>query len=406
MTPSRRRWFPTQCLAAGLASCAGLAGFAQAPPSGYQSELAAARAEIVRTACLTIRDLDLGDPHPGKNNFVTIASNSCNDTLTLGLDLRAVPGFWLSPSVQGQFLFPLAPHQERQIQAEYEFVRLSAEATLRLRFFFPEVRPGGVTQFGRPFFERKYALGRHNPADDFELDKLFEMRATDHFVVYCSRSLALGSKLDAVAGEREAAYRRISELLGVSAVEPIRLVFYADAASKTRDTGDTGDGSGYDDTIIEVYGKVDPFHELTHVLADRWGDPPALFNEGLAVYVSERMGADALKDLGSPGMKVDDAVAAHRLQGHFIPLDTLFAFSDIGPEASQPDISYPEAASFVKFLISRYGLERFHQAYRTLQNTSAVEGIRKNKEEFRAIYGRLPAEMEADWLATQTPRAQ
>jgi len=282
-------------------SCGAAIRFGQTSATGYRSELAAARGEVVETGRLTIRNFDLGDPHPGKNLFAAVAKNDSTETVTLGLDLRAVPGFWLAPNVQSQYLYPVAPHQERQVSGEYEFSRLSAESVLRVRFFFPKVGDNGVTELGKPFFEKKYAVGLANPADDFDLSKLFGNRTTEHLVVYWARSLGTNASLDAEVARREAAYRRISQILGVASPQPVRLVFYADAASKTRDTHHTGDGLAYDDTIIEVYGKVDPFHELTHILARQLGDPLAMFNEGVAVYVSEWMGADALNAPGLAG---------------------------------------------------------------------------------------------------------
>ncbi len=110
------------------------------------------------------------------------------------------------------------------------------------------------------------------------------------------------------------------------------------------------------------------------------------------------MCADALKALGSLGKKLDEAVLAHRKEGKFIPLDKLFAFSDIGPEESQPTVSYPEAASFVKFLIAKYQLEKFRQAYKSLENSDDTATIHKNQQVFREIYGKLPSELEPEWL--------
>jgi len=377
---------------------AAIFGFGQSPSNDYRSELAAARAEVIQADSLTISGLDLGEPHPGKNVFTAVVKNKSTNEITLGLDLRAVPGLWLRRNMQAQFLFPVGPHWERQIQGEYEFVRMSEDATLRVQFFFPEVKAGGVTEFGKPFFEKTYAVGRNNPAVDFNEAKLFEKRATEHFVIYCARSLGTGANLDAIAEQREAAHRKISEMLGTTDPEPIRLVFYSDPETKTRDTSHTGNGLAYDHTIIEVYGTIDPYHEMTHILAARLGDPPAMFNEGLAVYISEQMGADALKGLGSPGKKVDEAVKAHRSQGEFIPIDKLFTYTDIGPEGTQPAISYPEAASFVKFLISKYGLEKFRQGYGSFQNADDAAAVQKNKESFRAIYGKFPGELQAEWL--------
>ena len=41
-------------------------------------------------------------------------------------------------------------------------------------------------------------------------------------------------------------------------------------------------------TIVEIYNKaqkLDPYHETVHVLMRSFGSPPALFNEGFAVYM-------------------------------------------------------------------------------------------------------------------------
>jgi hypothetical protein len=372
----------------------------------YLSELAAARQEVIQTETLTIQKLELGEPHPGKNRFTALVKNKTNQLLTLGLDLRTEPGVWPS-GWQRQFLFLVWPAGEREIEEEYEFTHLSPEASLRVRFFFPQVTAGGVTQYGDFFFQKKYLVGKGNKAVDYDLSQRFQERDSEHFRIYFFPSSLAARDASAIAAQRESAFRKISELLGVVYPEPVRLFFFPDGETKRRDTGHTGDGWAFDGTIVEVYNeqtKLDPYHELTHILAGRLGSPPALFNEGFAVYVSELMGADALKALGSPGKKVDEAVVAHRNEGKFIPLDKLFAFSDIGPEESQPTISYPEAASFVKFLIANYQLEKFRQAYKSLENSDAAATIHKNQQTFREIYGKLPSELEPEWL--NSPRGE
>jgi hypothetical protein len=375
-----------------------IAGFGQT--GDYLSELAAARQEVIHTETLTIQKLELGEPHPGKNRFTALVKNKTNNTVTLGLDLRTEPGIWPS-GWQRQFLLLVWPGGEREIEAEYEFSHLTPQATLRVRFFLPQVAAGGVTQFGDFFFQKKYSVGRGNKAVDYDLSQRFLERDSEHFRIYFFPSSLAARELSAITAQRESTFQKISELIGVAYPEPVRLFFFPDGETKRRETGHTGDGWAFDRTIVEVYNeqtKLDPYHELTHILAGRLGDPPALFNEGFAVYVSELMGADALKALGSPGKKVDEAVVAHRSEGKFIPLDKLFAFSDIGPEESQPTISYAEAASFVKFLIAKYQLEKFRQAYKSLQNSDDEATIHKNQQAFRAIYGKLPSELEPEWL--------
>jgi hypothetical protein len=375
-----------------------VAGFGQT--RDHLSELAAARQEVIQTETLTIQKLELGEPHPGKNRFTALVKNKTNQILTLGLDLRTEPGVWPS-GWQVQFLFLVWPAGEREIEAEYEFSHLTPEASLRVGFFFPQVAPGGVTQWGGNFFQKKYFVGKGNRAVDYDLAQRFLEHDSEHFRIYFFPASLAARDVSAIAAQRESAFRKISELLGVAYPEPIRLFFFPDGETKKRETGHTGDGWAFDRTIVEVYNeqtKLDPYHELTHILAGRLGNPPALFNEGFAVYVSELMGADALKALGSPGKKVDEAVVAHRNEGKFIPLDKLFAFADIGPEESQPTISYPEAASFVKFLIANYQLEKFRQAYKSLENSDNPATIHKNEQTFRQIYGKLPSELEPEWL--------
>ena len=367
----------------------------------YSAELAAAQQEVIQTDSLIIRKLDFGEPHPGKNRFTALVKNKTDKTLTLGLDLRAEPGVW-PYGWQVQFLFLVWPQGEKPIEAEYEFRHLTPEATLRVRFFFPEVAAGGVTQFGDPFFQKKYSVGVGNRAVDYDPSQRFQEFASQHFHIYFFPDSLAARDHTSIAAQRESAFRKISELLGVNDPEPVRLFFFPDSETKTRDTGRTGDGWAFDRTIVEVYNeqtKLDPYHELTHILAGRLGDPPALFNEGFAVYVSELMGADALKSLGSPGKKVDEVVVAHRKEGKFIPIEKVFTYTDIGPDESQPFVSYPEAASFVRFLIEKYQLEKFRQAYRSLENSEDPANVRKNEQTFRTIYGKLPSELEPEWLS-------
>ena len=366
----------------------------------YLSEVAAARQEVIQTEALTIQKLDLGDPHPGKNHFSALVKNKTDKVLTLGLDLRAEPGVW-PYGWQAESLFLVWPQGEKQIEVEYEFKHLTPESTLRVRFFFPEVAPGGVTQIGAPFFQKKYFLGQGNTAVDYDPSQRFQEYSSEHFRIYYFPASIAARDHNSIAAQREAAFRKISELLGLADPDPVRLFFFPDGETKEHDTGHMGVGWAFDRTIVEVYNeqtKLDPYHELTHILAGRLGEPPALFNEGLAVYVSELLGADALKTLGSPGMKVDEAVVAHRKAGKFIPLERLFAFTDIGTDETQPTISYPEAASFVKFLIAKFQLEKFRQAYKSLENSDDPATVDKNQQTFRGIFGKLPSELEPGWL--------
>jgi hypothetical protein len=375
-----------------------LLGQSKAP--NYLSEVESARKESIKTDSVSIQSIELGEAHPGRNHFSALATNSTNDIVIVGLDLRADGGL-LVQKHQEQFVFLIYPHEQKKLEAEYEFPHLWPDATLRVRFAFPEVGKNGVTEIRNYFFNKSYSVGAGNKAVDFDPAK-FQKANSPHFEVFCFPDSLASKELGSILKERELGFQKISATLGMTYSQPVRLFLFPDAASKRDVTGHTGDGLAYDNNIVEVYNektKLDPYHELTHIIAEQLGDPPAAFNEGLAVYMSESLGADALKNLGSPGKTVDEATVAARSQGKIIPLETLITFTDIGPEESNPQVSYPEAASLVKFLIKSYGLEKFRLAYSSLKNADDPKGVEANRQTFKRIYGAFPQEIERAWLA-------
>jgi hypothetical protein len=128
-------------------------------------------------------------------------------------------------------------------------------------------------------------------------------------------------------------------------------------------------------------------HEGAHVLAQdlvepkEEGGPDGVLVEGLAVWATGghyRRGP------------IDDLAAIIADSDAYIPLSTLRAgpFYDF-----QHETSYMEAGSFVRFLVGRYGLDRFKQLYgqatgKAEQDEPLVEGL----------YGKSYAELEAEWL--------
>ncbi len=102
-------------------------------------------------------------------------------------------------------------------------------------------------------------------------------------------------------------------------------------------------------------------HELGHIIFREFigfqASVPLWFEEGIAMYQekAKRWGADKV-------------VATARKQGKFIPLDEL-SLIDLNGNSSQElvDLYYAESASAVYFFITEYGLNRFVQLCRKLQ---------------------------------------
>lgn len=184
----------------------------------------------------------------------------------------------------------------------------------------------------------------------------------------------------------------------MDAPERIRIVFYPDEPHKIEHTGHQGRGWAWGTILVEVYSEdvqLDPYHELVHVIANALGSPPPVLNEGLAVYVSELLGADALRLLGFPNTPVHRAVCEIRQGSTYIPLADLLALDNIGSQEDRAAREYAQAGSFVEYLVERRGLNRFREAYSHL---SARENIEENIRRLQQIYGMRLGELESAWL--------
>ncbi|MFC2015770.1 peptidase MA family metallohydrolase [Chloroflexota bacterium] len=129
-------------------------------------------------------------------------------------------------------------------------------------------------------------------------------------------------------------------------------------------------------------------HEGTHALAqdllqpkEDGGGPDGVLVEGLAVWAS---GGHYREE------PIDAWAAVVAASEGYIPLSELRA----GPFYEfQHETAYLEAASFVKFLIDRYGLDKLKELYG--QATSDDE---HDEELVRRLYGRDYAALEEEWL--------
>ena len=175
---------------------------------------------------------------------------------------------------------------------------------------------------------------------------------------------------------KSSALIEIAGLLDVAPPARVTLIFYRDEETKKQDTGHAGLGWAEGNTIIEVLNddtQLDPFHELVHVVGAALGHPPALWDEGFAVYASERLGADALGPSGQPGISVRTAGCNLVRTNQALPLAQLFDFTELGSRETRGPISHPQSGSFVQYLIETYGLPRFRKR---VSITSEFHGCR------------------------------
>ena len=228
-----------------------------------------------------------------------------------------------------------------------------------------------------------------------------EKRNTKHFDIYYFKDSTAEEEIDQITEQKEKGFRQICRFLGKASDVRICMVFFENGKTKQMETGHQGVGWAYGSTIVEVYNKeqkLDPYHETTHILMRPYGAPPALFNEGFAVYMSELLGAHALKSLSGGLSTIYERARELRSKGEWIELEELITYTEIGSEKSQPPVAYPEAACFVKFLIDKYGKDKFLQSYKALKNSDDIKVHQQNIRKLTNIYGESLQRLEAQWL--------
>lgn len=229
----------------------------------------------------------------------------------------------------------------------------------------------------------------------------FNLYRSASFDVYAHKLSIANQHMDDIILRRETAFRQIKALFGAENDERLRLVFYPDDETKTNDTQHVGAGYAWRNNVVEIYNeetKLDDYHEIAHVVVGLIGSPPAMFNEGFAVYVSEKLGAPALEGFGYGDQTIDQVAKKLHEKGELLPIEELFAFWEIGSEASRWAVSYPQAASFTKFIIQSDGYEVFGKLLAELRNSVNPEVIAQNRERFREITGLGLEEQATRWM--------
>jgi hypothetical protein len=386
----------TTCTAAvALAAC-----HARKPPGAVRVEdytrvRAAAEREVLRSDSLRVERLQLGALDTRIDTLRLEITNESGTARTLGVSIRTVPGLWVRGAWQRGFIIAVGAHERRVFALQYSIRRLTPEGRMLLAIGTPKGDSATGVSVVRPVIERQFAIGRGNPAA-LDPRRNFESLRTKHFDLYAYRGSPGARDIQRVADERERAVDRIGKILGTDFRGRVVIVLYPDSATKFNETGHIGMGWATNDMVVEIYNdrqRLDPFHELTHIVAGQVGSPPAMLDEGFATYVAELLGADALEHLGHAGRTVDQATCDLVRDNKRIPIDSLLRVAEFGSSMAPGEIMYPQGASAVKFLIEAFGVERFRKAFGELRL-----GTPTMNEAFTRIFGVTPADADELWL--------
>jgi len=219
-----------------------------------------------------------------------------------------------------------------------------------------------------------------------------EKRTTEHFDIYYFKGSTAERDIDAIAQEREKVFKEVFEFFATPPHGRARLILFEDKETKRAETGHQGAGWAFDNNMVEVYSdteKVDPAHELTHVIAGGFGEPPAILNEGLGVYME--------KGHEWHGVPVDLTTAGLVRDGRFVPLIELLKRTEIGARHDDGEVAYPESASFVKFVVDKYEREKFLELYRRLRNGDSDRVLMGNVKIIKEVLGKDVDALEEEW---------
>lgn len=134
-------------------------------------------------------------------------------------------------------------------------------------------------------------------------------------------------------------------------------------------------------------------HEVIHVYSALFGSPVALLNEGLAVAHQTDPARGDLTPKWS-GTPVHDWARQFRRRGTLIPIGSLLATDDF--RRFDDTTTYPEAGSFVRYLLDTYGLASMKRLFAGGNAADSADAVRA---QVHAVYGRDVADLEREWWA-------
>ena len=208
-------------------------------------------------------------------------------------------------------------------------------------------------------------------------------RQTAHFDIYYDTNTISAWNIDLIAREHEYQLDRVITYLDVPAPSSrIASYIYGSADQKKRLMGaryTSIERPGADEMHLNNASFPHPVlkHELVHVMSAAFGN--ALF--GGSYWIGFHEGLAEAVDWQDDPMNPHEWSRAMRELGLAPRLENLFSMTGFWTAASSR--SYTLCGSFVRFLIDRYGLPAFKQAF----PDGAVE----------ASYGRTTAELVAEW---------
>ncbi|MCD6329454.1 MAG: hypothetical protein ACTSQ8_26160 [Candidatus Helarchaeota archaeon] len=226
---------------------------------------------------------------------------------------------------------------------------------------------------------------KNNPTTPWEYPDLSIRLETEHFIFYYADGDYVESTWQEVYHEWA-----VSEL---QVIIPCKINYYKywDITHLERMTGINYCFAEPDTFAVHTIWPTDN-HECVHLYTSLIGRPSDFFNEGIAVaFQTDPYNNDYTARWN--GMPVHYWGKKYKDEEALIPLDNLLETEDF--RAYDGVITYPEAGSFMKFMIDSYGLDQMKSFFEIGDRYHSKETIKLN---FVSVYNFSINKAEEEWL--------
>lgn len=219
---------------------------------------------------------------------------------------------------------------------------------------------------------------KDSPTETPDPDALQKRSESAHFIYY---SAADDTGIDTLWQERF--YGWLSDQLAVTNTEKFNYYKYRDRNHILKLTGKNTNGFADPKTLnFYTIWKVDN-HEFTHAFVTRKiGHPPALFNEGIAVAYQATYNPAGGMVPSWNGQDYHTLAKGFKNNGTLPTLTTLLGYNSFW--SVDAGITYPVAGSFVRYLITTYGVTKL-KTY--ISGAAFTDNETKIRSDVFSVYG-------------------
>ena len=215
-------------------------------------------------------------------------------------------------------------------------------------------------------------------------EKLWDKLETENFIFFYPPKGFVKENIQRLSMGREKAFLTLNKIFQVQLPEKIRWFFLESAERGIKLLGDVSPNQALAPilTIFTVYNEKHdstPGHELTHILSFYWNsgftNSYKFLSEGLARSLDQS--------------SRDHHALAKKLKNENKIISFFKILSPQDFNAANPDITYIQSASFVKWLIDDYDWEKFAKVWLVKNDLSLA---------MEKIYGASLEKLENFWL--------